>query len=259
MLELYVLGMANEQETAEVIALAKKYSDVASEIKTIELSLENYAQAHAISPAESTKEKIFSRIHKVPVTSIRTHASGPGKIVHISSWKYAAAVAVLLLVTSIAINFLYYDKFRKSEQNLATVVNEKNNAEQRAIALERSNQDMKNDMSVVQSKYSEPVALHGLQAAPDAAAKIFWMKNTGDVYIDPSNLPDAPAGKQYQLWAIVDGKPVDGGMIVTNNNGEKFRIQKMKTFGKAEAFAVTLETEGGNPTPKGDMFVMGKM
>jgi len=103
------------------------------------------------------------------------------------------------------------------------------------------------------------VSLKGLEAAPDAAAKIFWMQNTGEVFIDPSNLPDAPAGKQYQLWAIVDGKPVDAGMILTSKKGDKYRIQKMKTFGKAEAFAVTLEPEKGNPTPQGPMFVMGKM
>ena len=82
------------------------------------------------------------------------------------------------------------------------------------------------------------------------------MKNTGEVFIDPSNLPDVPKGMQYQLWAIVDGKPVDGGLIKSDN---KSHIQKMKSFGRAEAFAVTLETEGGNPTPKGNMYVMGKI
>ena len=45
---------------------------------------------------------------------------------------------------------------------------------------------------------------------------------------------------------------------------EKYRsssldMQQMKTFGKAEAFAITLEPEKGNPTPQGPMFVMGKM
>ncbi len=68
----------------------------------------------------------------------------------------------------------------------------------------------------------------------------------------------APAGKQYQLWAIVDGKPVDGGMI-TSKDGKNYNIQKMKTFGRAEAFAITLETAGGNPQPKGTMYVMGKI
>ena len=32
---------------------------------------------------------------------------------------------------------------------------------------------MKNDMGVMQSKYSEPVTLRGQADAPDAAAKIF--------------------------------------------------------------------------------------
>ena len=118
---------------------------------------------------------------------------------------------------------------------------------------------MEAGMNVVQSKYSVPVSLKGLEASPDAAAKVFWMQNTGEVYIDPSNLPEAPLGKQYQLWGIVDGKPVDGGMILTSTKGDKYRIQKMKNFGKVEAFAVTLETEKGNPTPKGPMYVMGKM
>ena len=42
---------------------------------------------------------------------------------------------------------------------------------------------------------------------------------------------------------------------------KKYHIQKMKSFGnvKVQAFAVTLESEGGNPTPKGQMYVMGKM
>jgi hypothetical protein len=244
--------MANEQETAEVTALAKKYPEVAAEIKAIEISLENYAQANAVQPSASVKQKVFAEI--------KNPSGQAAKIVSIrSSWNYAAAVAIVLLISSIALNVVYYIKYKDANNNYAAAENEKNKAEKQLALMQQSNQEMKSDMNVIQSRYSEPVALHGLEAAPDAAAKIFWMKNTGDVYIDPSNLPDAPAGMQYQLWGIVDGKPVDGGMIVINKTGDKFRIQKMKSFGKAEAFAVTLETAGGNPTPKGDMYVMGKM
>jgi len=48
-------------------------------------------------------------------------------------------------------------------------------------------------------------------------------------------------------------------MLVTSKTGSEYRIQKMKSFGKAEAFAITLEKEGGNPTPQGKMYVMGKL
>jgi anti-sigma-K factor RskA len=118
--------------------------------------------------------------------------------------------------------------------------------------------DMTDDMRWVHSPYSKPVALKGMEEMPDATAKIFWMENTGDVMIDASNLPDAPKGMQYQFWGIVDGTPVNGGMIITNDKGQKFRMQKMKSFGKAQAFAISLEKEGGNPTPT-HVVSMGKI
>ena len=57
-------------------------------------------------------------------------------------------------------------------------------------------------------------------------------------------MQQTPTGKQYQLWAIVDGKPVDAG-VINNCIG----LCKMKKIDHAEAFAITLEKEGGSPTP----------
>lgn len=252
---MYVLGMASEQEADEVTSLAKKYPEVAAEIAAIESGLQTYAMMHVVEPRSSTKEKIFSAINTTSQTN------GAGKVVSISSfWKYAAAASIILLVGSAILNVIYYDKYKIADKNYAAAVIEKNNVRDQLASLEESNKEMKNDMGVIQSKYSEPVTLRGQADAPEAAAKIFWMKNTtGEVYIDPSNLPEPPSGMQYQFWGFVDGKPVDGGLIVFTKKGDKYRIQKMKTFGKAEAFAVTLETEGGHPQPEGKLFVMGKM
>ena len=73
-----------------------------------------------------------------------------------------------------------------------------------------------------------------------------------------TNLPSVPEGMQYQLWAIIDGKPVDAGMISTEKG--IYHIQKMKSFGRAEAFAITLEKAGGSPTPTMDqMYVIAKI
>ncbi len=63
--------------------------------------------------------------------------------------------------------------------------------------------------------------------------------------------------KQYQLWAIVNGKPVDAG---TFDMGEGVSFVKLKTIPKAEAFAITLEKRGGSETPTMNaMFVMGNV
>jgi anti-sigma-K factor RskA len=258
LLELYVLGMANEQETAQVTAWAKQYPEVAAEISAIEEGLQKYALSQAVNAPAQVKEKLMRSINNTP---LQQTTEVTGKYATLTSfWKYAAAASILLLIGSALLNIVYYSKYRDSKKEYAAAVTAKNSAEERLTALQESNKEMKDDMGVVQSKYSEPVSLRGLPDAPEAAAKIFWMKNTtGDVYIDPSNLPEPPSGMQYQLWGIVDGKPVSGGLLVFSKKGDKYRIQKMKTFGKADAFAVTLETEGGHNQPEGKMYVMGKM
>ncbi len=257
LLELYATGLTSEVETKEVEQWLEQYPEVAAELKEISAGFEAYAQLHAVQPSPHIKEKIFAEINDTDnsnVVSINSIYSDSTRIVNgvAPFWRIAAAASIALLLGSVALNLVTYNKYQQTGNDLVAT-------RQTLNSIEERNKEMEQGLSVVQSKYSVPVSLNGLEAAPEAAAKIFWMKNTGEVYIDPSNLPDAPVGKQYQLWGIVDGKPVDGGMILTSKKGDKFRMQKMKTFGKADAFAITLETEKGNPTPQGPMFVMGKM
>ena len=258
-LELYTTGIASRAEVILVQQYVIQYAEVAAELAQIETGMESYAKTFAAQPDPSVKGKIFARINNEEnsaskvILPIDNSSQPKAKIIEIKPyWKFATAASVALLFGSIALNLLMYNQRHDTAKNLQQT-------EQELANLKEENKLMVGDMQVVQNKYSKPVSLHGLEAAPDAAAKIFWMENTGEVYIDPSNLPETPTGMQYQLWAIVDGKPVDGGMILTSKKGDKYRIQKMKTFGKAEAFAVTLETQAGNTTPKGPMFVMGKM
>jgi anti-sigma-K factor RskA len=246
LLELYATGIASAEEAVQVEQWAAQYPEVAAELAQIQDSMQAYATAHAIQPAASVKEKILAEINSTKTVSQQS------KVIGISPyWKFAAAAAVILLFGSITFNILLLNKNSSISKNLQQT-------QQVLVGVQKSNEDMKNDMHVVQDKYSMPVSLNAMPGM-DAAAKVFWMKNTGEVYIDPSNLPDAPEGKHYQLWGIVDGKPVSGGMILTTKKGGNYHIQKMKTFGKAEAFAVTLEEGMDAPAPKGPMYVMGKM
>ena len=266
LLELYATGLASADEVTLVEKYVADYPEVAEELTGIINSLETYANSFAIEPDASVKDKIFSRIGKEAVSKSfnsgnnnsdlenNLHQNGElAKVVHVPAyWKYAAAASIILLLGSVILNISLYNKSTYSAKTLQQT-------QQQLAVLQEESKSMEDDIQVVQNKYSRPVSLRGLPAAPNAAAKIFWIENTGELYIDPSNLPEAPAGKQYQLWGIVDGKAVDAGMIKTIYKRDKFSIQKMKSFGRAEAFAVTLENEVGNKSPKGPMFVLGKM
>lgn len=257
LLELYAAGLTTNEETLQVEQWVQQYPQVAAELKAIQDNVEAYALAHAVAPSDDVKAKVMLRINetnKATVVPLKKISIAP--VVGIPRyWKWLAAASILLLMGSVAMNVMFYGKYDIASKKL-------DETQQQLAITSQSNDSMKTDMGIVHNKYSMPVALHDMDTTSDAAAKVFWMKNTGEVYVDPSNLPAIPSGKQYQLWAIVDGKPVDAGMILTAKNGDKYRIQKMEnkkfTNIAVQAFAISLEKEGGNPTPT-KVVMMGKM
>lgn len=249
------MGISSAEESKTVEDNLHEFPELRDELNKIEISLEKYAQAHSIRPSASVKEKVFNEIFPgsinevktAPVVPITKSYAGP------RFYKMVAAAVFILLIGSGVLNYTYYEKYHEARNGLDVAMQE---IEQQS----KTNEAMRTDLNVVTNRYSLPVVLKGTQNAPDAVAKIFWLKNTGQVYVDPTNLPKVPPGKQYQLWAIVDGKPEDAGMIEIETSKGTFHIQKMKSFGKADAFAITLEKAGGSPTPTMDqLIVISKM
>ena len=255
-LELYCTGLITEAETAEVEAWAKQFPEVAAEIEAIQSGLEKYAQTFAVTPAASVKEKLFAAINiqeSTPGVNLKTAGNVQAKVYSISpAWKYAAAASIVLLAGSLILNYTFYNKYQSANTALVSTKTELQQQKDLADA-------MNSDMGVMTNKNAMPVSLAPMPDVPEAAARIYWMQHTKEVYIDPSNLPEAPAGKQYQFWAIVDGKPVNGGIIKTRINGKTVHVQKMKSFGNAQAFAVSLEDAGPEKPVPTKVMVMGKI
>ncbi|RYE01089.1 MAG: anti-sigma factor, partial [Sphingobacteriales bacterium] len=77
------------------------------------------------------------------------------------------------------------------------------------------------------------------------------------VYMMVKNLPQPAAAEQYQLWALLNGQPVDLGVFDLRQ--EKLLV-RMKGVQAAEAFAITLEPKGGSANPTlSKMYVYGKL
>jgi len=255
-LELYVMGLASQQEIREVEAWAKEYPEIAAEINAIASGLESYAQANAIEPNASVKEKILAKIKdetvKSPVVKDNDNAD-TAKVYSISpAWKYAAAASIILLVGSLIFSYTYYKKYDTATNDLQLAQAELQ--QQKELA-----QSMDTAMRVMGNMNARTVAAKSIDSTVNMGARIYWMTNTSEVYIDPSNLPKAPEGKQYEFWAIVDGAPVNGGVITTEINGKTVHIQKMASFGKAQAFAISLEDAGPAKTKPDKVMAAGSI
>jgi hypothetical protein len=244
LLELYATGNATPAENAQVQSLVVEYPAIKEELNKIEEALEAYAFANAIQPKITIQHKSFSQ-------SNFTETESKTPVINFSKFKSIAAAAIVLLAVSTIANIFFYKKY-KDTANLAEL------SKKELVEIREEEEAEKFELGIVHSKYSLPLKMNGTELSPGADAKIYWLTNTGEIFIDSRNLPAAPAGKQYQLWAIVNGKAEDAGLVQPQNS-PILKLQKMKTFGKAEAFALTLEVTGGVVASKEKPFVIVKL
>ena len=255
-LESYVLGTATPEEYKEVAGYAAQYPEIKKEIEEIEKAMATYVTEHKIEPPVNLKNAILSKIaaetkgsggaveHKV----INMNPEAP-KGANFFYWSVAASF-LLLVSTGVAIYFgvqsnkldNYLDNMAKANTVLSDSMHN--------IAANMS--QMERDMAILKDPMYKIVPLKGLKVAPESKAMVCWCPTDKTVYVEIDKLPPAPQGMQYQLWAIVDGKPVSEGMLAMSNG-----LHRMSDVENAQAFAVTLEKAGGSPTPTGDMYVMG--
>lgn len=262
--EAYVLGIATEEVVREIEDLLAKYPALRAVVAEQEDLLINYAAQHAVTPPPQLKQAIWETLGKETIneaqptiTNIANIPLPPNVPSAATGWsRYAMAASVALLVASGAGNIWMMNRNKEMHADLTaladqqkSMLEEKNNA---TAAVQQANASLQ----ILSLPKLIRVNLAGVGAHTAHSGMLYWDGATGDVFVDLSNMPQAPAGKQYQLWAIVDGKPVDAGMYDTATG---LTIHRMKTIAKAEMFAITIENAGGSPAPTMDqMVVAGK-
>jgi hypothetical protein len=255
-LESYVLGNATPEEILEVEKYAHIYPEIKSELESIEKALNKYASDHSVEPPYYLKDKIFAKISNEPKISssntqpiIRNINEGVHSSSRFSFWAIAATL-LFLVSTCFAVYFGTTSSQMNSSLEAMTKTNTTLSDSIKSITSTLS--QMQNDMAILKDPMYKIVNLKGLKVAPDSKAMVCWCPTDKTVYVEIEKLPAPPQGMQYQLWAIVDGKPVSEGMLSMTNG-----LHRMENVDNVQAFAVTLEKAGGSPSPKGDMYVMG--
>ena len=102
--------------------------------------------------------------------------------------------------------------------------------------------------------------MKGMPPSPSSYATVYWDTTSKDAYLLINNLPAPSTEMQYQLWALLDGKPVDLGMIDSEFFVKQNRLLlKAKNVQNAQAFAITLEKKdrSNTSTPEGEIYVAG--
>lgn len=129
--------------------------------------------------------------------------------------------------------------------------------DQEARALRTALAERNEMLTILRSAHVKVVSLAGLEQAKSAGAFLLYDQDTKKAFFYAFNMPPLPAGKTYQLWAIVD-KPVSAGTFQTDP-GQKSRllIRNIPPLESITKFAVSVEPQGGRPQPTGDTYLIG--
>lgn len=234
-LEAYVLNQCSPAERAEVERMAVAHPEVRSELAAIEQTLEQVALANAVPPPAGLKEQILQQL-----ADGASYAPTAGKgfpLLTALLW-----TAVVLLGAA-----------------LVWQVNQKNEAAEQVSVLQKQVDEcktrteeqakMQDIIALLRDRNTRTIVLS--DAAPDAktktAATVWHNPVRSETVLDINTLPAPEAGRYFQFWAIVGGKPVSMGMVALRGAGS---WQVLPFIQNAEAFAISSEDNpSGNPVP----------
>lgn len=99
-----------------------------------------------------------------------------------------------------------------------------------------------------------------VEAYSKATAVIVWDAEKQHGVVKLTNVPQAGAGKDYQLW-VIDPKypvPVSGGLVPVNAEGiARVSFAPDHPISKADKFAISVEPAGGVPKATGPIVLLG--
>jgi anti-sigma-K factor RskA len=255
--ENYVLGLADAGEREEFEQLCRQYPELVKARVLFEETLEKHALANAVKPPAAARQKVLAAIQdsaaqstqKIPAMETST------PVRKMNAWRYVAAASIVLLAISA---WFAFDANQKASE--ASKKNEELAAQNRE--LQSATDSARNVLDrIIQErqdlvkKGTVMVTLSGTKNAPQSSASVYWDSTSANVYLVVQNMPALPNDKQYQLWAIIDKVPKSLGVFDVK---DKNMIIKMQGVAKAQAFAITIEKQGGSQSPTLDsMQVVG--
>ncbi|MGV3560172.1 anti-sigma factor [Larkinella arboricola] len=265
-LEEYVLGTVSPQEKREVECLSGIYPEIRQELDQLSAALEQYALSLRHEPPADIKARLLNELEfgkpqtelppaapplttpteTPPETVVRPlypEENAPSRPTFRITWMVAASIGLLVLVFT----YYLYSQLQNSQQSL-TALRATNDQLSEELRITQARQiQAEQTLAVLKEPGTQIIRLNPTDSTTANLATVYWNTHTGQVNLDIDSLVRPPETQQYQLWAIVDGQPVDAGVFDIREGGAM--VEQPKRFLKADAFAITLERRGGSPTP----------
>jgi anti-sigma-K factor RskA len=261
----YVLGALEPDERRAFESHLVECQSCASEVRMLGRVTAGLEQSvPQVTPRAALRDRVLSAVGAgdargtvVGMRDARAREPETGARWAVGNWlAYAACVALATAAGLYAMNLR--SRVASLEARLEVAQLRLTAADRAVVDARRIAFETQSAMAVLAASDLTRVELQGAPAAPQAAGRALWSRQSGMVFA-ANNLPPLPAGKIYQVWLVAGGPPVSAGLIAPDESGRGVGIFRtpVDVTGPVTV-AVTIEPEGGVPAPTGAFYLTGK-
>lgn len=230
-IETYVMGLCTKEEEQELESLRTVHPELNAAILLYETDLEKKMLQNQTMPSSSVDDRILKAIDNfgIPALPVQKQSS----TTPVMWMRIAVAASIILFIISAGLNLALYNKTSQLKKQVSE--------------LSSNNTLPAADYEIMTNPTITPVAMYGVGIHSICRCTMYWDKKTGKAYIMIHHLIRSTESQNYQLWAMVDGKPVSVGIVNDEIRGRFITMENVPA--NATAFSMTLEKAGGNHTP----------
>ncbi len=229
LLEKYLLGTTTLEETLQVERYIAMYPEVRKTYDELQDNLEAFAKMHAIKTPEGLKDRILNRI--------KTENIGRKKF-----FRYAIAASFIAFIFA-GSSYFFWNQSKNLQEENTIVTNKIKNLEEN---MREQLEDVRNQFIVLNNPQTKKYNVNGNKKAKELKAVAYINPVKKLSYINVRKLPNLPEDQCFQMWAEVNGKMVNLGVIKETNGKEKLLALP---YAKNAVGYITIEPKGGNETP----------
>jgi len=235
LLDKYLLGETTSAEAEMVESHIARYPEIENTYNTLQHHLEAVAKANAVEAPENFLNNILDELDDAPVVKLNI----------VSKYKkwYKFSVAACVAALIFAGSSMYFYNQNQKLHNETLVVDAEIDDLRSDIAKNNAMLDnVMRQLLKLNNPETEKYIIKGNERAKDLKTVAYINPREKTSMIDVVSLPELPEEQCYQIWAELQGKMVNLG-ILDKADRKLINIPYMED---ALALSITIEPKGGN-------------
>lgn len=235
LLERYLVGDTSNSENYKVETYISDYPEVKAEYILLQDNLEILAKSNAIEPPKNLLDNILAELNETPVIALQQNKKP-------LPWFGVAASVAALIFGAMSV-FLFSQNQSLSEKN--TIAN--NQINELLLDAAQTNSelaDITKKYDMLNNPETNKYTLRGNKRAKNLKTVAYINPVDKLSMIDVIALPQLPNEQTYQLWAEVNDKMINLGILDESNRN----LIPVPYLEDALSYSITIEPKEGNQT-----------